>query len=147
MLPLSKRKPGHLLRFTVVRFGLVALFGETLYFILYGLVLSLTDSTSRALAIAGGICLLVNAYIHSCITFRVRFSWKLLLGYFQIQLAGFVMAFLIGLALERAGTDKWFIALITYLSWAGLSFFLTNTLYRNGESHSAVDSPAEIQKR
>jgi hypothetical protein len=71
----------------------------------------------------------------------------LLLGYFQIQLAGFIMAFLIGLALERAGTDKWFIALITYLSWAGLSFFLTNTLYRNGESRSAVDSLTEIQKR
>lgn len=147
MLPCPQRKSGHLLRFTVVRFGLVALFGEALYFILYGLLLALTDSTSMTLAIAGGICILVNAYIHSCVTFRVKFSWKLLIGYLQIQLAGFVLAFFIGLALEGAGTGKWLIALITYVVWAGLSFILTKIVYRSGESRSAVYSLDEIQKR
>lgn len=147
MHPLSQRKSGQLLRFTVVRFGLVALFGEALYFILYGILLSLTDSTSMTLAIAGGICILVNAYIHSRVTFRVKFSWKLLLGYLQIQLVGFVVAFFIGLALERMGTNKWLIALITYIFWAGLSFLLTRILYRSGESRSAVYSSREIQER
>lgn len=147
MPPLPQRHSGHLLRFTVVRFGLVALFGEALYFLLYGLLLFLTDSTSTALAVAGGICIIVNAYIHSCITFRVKFSWKLLIGYLQIQLVGFVLAFFIGLALERAGTDKWLIALVTYIFWAGLSFLLTKILYRSGESRSAVYSLSEIQKR
>ena len=147
MLPLPKRNSGHLTRFTVVRFGLVALFGEAIYFFLYGLLLSVTNSTSMTLAIAGGICILVNAYIHSCVTFRVKLSWKLLLGYLQIQLVGFVLAFFIGLALERAGTDKWFIALITYIIWAGLSFILTKTVYRSGESRSAVYSFSEVHKR
>ena len=147
MLPLPKWNSGHLTRFTVVRFGLVALFGEALYFLLYGLLLSVTNSTSMTLAIAGGICILVNAYIHSRVTFRVQFSWKLLLGYLQIQLVGFVLAFFIGLALERAGTDKWFIALITYIIWAGLSFILTKIVYRSGESRSAVYSLNEIHKR
>jgi len=147
MPPLPQRHSGHLLRFTVVRFGLVALFGEALYFLLYGLLLSLTDSTATTLAIAGGICIIVNAYIHSCITFRVRFSWKLLIGYLQIQLVGFVLAFFIGLALERVGTDKWLIALVTYIFWAGLSFLLTKILYRSGESRFAVYSLSEIQKR
>lgn len=147
MLPYAYRKSGHLLRLTVVRFGLVALFGEALYFLLYGLLLSLTDSTSITLAIAGGACILINAYIHSCVTFRVKFSWKLLFGYLQIQLVGFVLAFFIGLALERAGTDKWLIALITYAFWAGLSFILTKIVYRSGESRSEVYSLDQFPKR
>jgi hypothetical protein len=118
------------LRFTVVRFGLVALFGEGLYFLLYGLFLTLTGGTSSTLAIAGGLCILVNAFSHSRITFRVRFSKRLLLGYMQIQLFGFGLAFLGGLALERAGTGKWWIALITYALWSTASFILTKALCR-----------------
>lgn len=118
-----------LLRFTVVRFGIVALLGEGLYFLLYGLFLTLTGSTSSTLALAGGICILVNAYSHSRITFRVRFSKRLLLGYLQIQFFGFVLAFLSGLALEQAGTGKWLIALITYALWSTASFILTKVLY------------------
>ena len=118
------------LRFTVVRFGIVALLGEGLYFLLYGLFLTLTGSTSSTLALAGGLCILVNAYSHSRITFRVRFGKRLLLGYMQIQLFGFALAFFSGLALEQAGAGKWWIALITYALWSTASFILTRMLYR-----------------
>lgn len=128
-----------LLRFTLVRFGIVGLLGEALYFLLYGLFISLTGSTSSTLALAGGICILVNAYSHSRITFRVRFSGRLLLGYVQIQILGFGLAFLSGLALERAGTGKWLIALITYLLWSVASFLLTRLLFSDKRARANLD--------
>ncbi|WP_254944155.1 hypothetical protein [Cyanobium sp. AMD-g] len=128
-----------LLRFTVVRFGIVALLGEGLYFLLYGLFLTLTGSTSATLALAGGLCILVNAYSHSRLTFRVRFSKRLLLGYMQIQLFGFGLAFFSGLALEQAGTGKWWIALITYALWSTASFILTRVLYRSQANSPTSD--------
>jgi putative flippase GtrA len=128
-----------LLRFTVVRFGIVALLGEGLYFLLYGLFLTITGSTSSTLAIAGGICILVNAYSHSRLTFRVPFSKRLLLGYMQIQLFGFGLAFFSGLALEQAGTGKWWIALVTYALWSTASFILTRVLYRTQGNRPTSD--------
>jgi putative flippase GtrA len=127
-----------LLRFTLVRFGIVGLLGEGLYFLLYGLFINLTGSTSSSLAMAGGICILVNAYSHSRITFRVRFSGRLLLGYVQIQILGFGLAFLSGLALENAGAGKWLIALITYLLWSVASFLLTRLLYADQGARSKL---------
>jgi len=135
--PRLRRVP--LLRFTLVRFGIVGLLGEALYFLLYGLFISLTGSTSSTLALAGGICILVNAYSHSRITFRVRFSGRLLLGYVQIQILGFGLAFLSGLALERAGTGKWLIALITYLLWSVASFLLTRLLFSDKRARANLD--------
>lgn len=126
----SRLRKSPLLRFTVVRFGIVALLGEGLYFLLYGLFLTLTGSTSFTLALAGGLCIFVNAYSHSRLTFQVRFSKRLLLGYMQIQLFGFGLAFFSGLALEQAGTGKWWIALVTYALWSTASFILTRVLYR-----------------
>ena len=127
------------LRITLVRFGIVGLLGEALYFLLYGLFISLTGSTSSSLALAGGICILVNAYSHSRITFRVRFSGRLLLGYVQIQILGFGLAFLSGLALEHAGAGKWLIALITYLLWSIASFLLTRLLYSDQGARAKLD--------
>lgn len=136
-----------LYRFTVVRFGFVALLGEALYFVLYGLLLSLTSSTSTTLAIAGGICLLVNAYVHSRITFRVRFSWKLLMGYLLIQLIGFIVALVVGFALEQAGSGKWSIAFLTYAIWAAISFLLTRIVYGAGVNLSQLDYLHSTSKR
>ncbi len=119
------------LRLSVVRFGIVALVGEALYFVLYALLLSLTGNTASTLALAGGICILVNAYSHSRITFRVEFSWGLLMGYLQIQLLGFALAFVVGLVLENAGSGQWLIAFATYAVWASLSYLLTRILYRS----------------
>jgi putative flippase GtrA len=133
----EQRRPLPLLRFTVVRFGIVGLLGELLYLLLYAIFISLTNHTASTLALAGGICILVNSYSHSRITFRVKFGWKLMLGYLQIQLLGFGLAFISGLALEKFGASKWLIALLTYTLWTMTSYFLTSTLYRKqvGRQH------------
>lgn len=129
------------LRFTAVRFGIVSLFGETLYFILYGLVLKASNNnSSTALAVSGGICIVVNSYTHSRVTFKVKFRWRLLIGYLMIQVLGFLIAYSIGVALERLDAGKWLIAIITYTLWAGISFVLTRTLYER-KSHRPVNSP------
>lgn len=130
MIQQSRRRSLPWFRFTVVRFGLVGALGELLYLLLYGLFLTLTNHTATTLALAGGICILVNAYTHSRITFRVKFNWRLMTGYLQIQLLGFGLAFLAGVMLERLNIGKWWIALITYTLWTAMSYLLTSTLYR-----------------
>lgn len=136
MIPPTPRHSLPLLRFTLVRFGIVGLLGELLYFLLYAVFFSLTSNTAITLALAGGICILVNAYSHSRITFRVRFSRRLMLGYLQIQFLGFGIAFLSGMALEKLGTGKWLIALITYTLWTASSYFLTSSLYKTERSRN-----------
>jgi hypothetical protein len=118
------------LRLSAVRFGLVSLAGETLYFILYGLVYNFTKNNMAALAISGGLCIAFNSYVHARFTFRIRFNWGLLCSYLFIQLIGFAFAFIVGLALEQAKAEAWLIALLTYVIWAGLSFLLTRAAYR-----------------
>lgn len=132
------------LRITAIRFGIVSLFSEALYFILYGLVLRLSNNdSSMALAIAGCICIIVNSYVHSRVTFRVKFRLKLLLGYVMIQVLGFLISFPIGVALKRLDTGKWLIAIITYTLWAGISFVLTRILYEKKSRISAHHSPTQ----
>jgi putative flippase GtrA len=126
-----KRAKSKLARLMVVRFGLVSLVNEALYFILYWLAYRLTGNTMATLAIAGSICLLVNGYSHARITFRVRFHWRLLLGYLQIQFLGFAFSFLIGILAKRAGAPEFIIALVTYTCWALCSFFLSRRLFRS----------------
>ena len=129
-------------RFTAIRFGIVSIFSEALYFVLYGAVLKLSNNdSSMALAIAGGICIVVNSYVHSRITFRVKFRWRLLLGYVMIQVVGFLISFPVGVALKRLDTGKWIIAIITYTLWAGISFGLTRILYEKKSRISAHQSP------
>lgn len=133
MKQLRTQTADRILRLTAVRFGLVGLAGEALYFILYGLVYTFTRNNTAALAFSGGVCIAVNSYSHARFTFRVRFSWGLLWRYLLIQLIGFSLAFFIGLVLEQAGTQAWLIALLSYVIWAGLSFLLTRAVYRNKE--------------
>jgi len=138
------QRSGSPLQFTAIRFGLVSLFSEGLYFILYGLVLSMSNNDSSiALAVAGGICIVVNSYVHSRITFKVKFRWRLLLGYLLIQVVGFLISFPIGVALKRLDTGKWLIAIITYTLWAGISFVLTRVLYEKKSLKSAQQPPAQ----
>jgi putative flippase GtrA len=126
-----QRAKSKLARLTFVRFGLVSLANEALYFILYWLAYRLTGNTTATLAIAGTICLFVNGYSHARITFRVRLHWRLLLGYLQIQLLGFALSFLIGILAKRAGAPEFFIAFVTYTFWALCSFFLSRRLFRS----------------
>lgn len=129
-----EKRSSFLLRTTIIRFGVVGLFSEFLFFIIYGIILYLSRSnTSLALGIAGGICIFVNSYAHSRITFRVRFRYRLLIGYFLIQLVGYATAFALGIALEKVNTDSWLIAIITYSLWTVLSFLLTRSLFVEGK--------------
>jgi putative flippase GtrA len=136
-----KRVGSKLSRLTVVRFGLVSLANEALYFILYWLAYQHTRDTTATLAIAGVICILVNGYSHARITFQVRFHWRLLLGYLQIQLVGFALSFLIGILAKRAGAPEVLIAFLTYTFWALCSFFLTRRLFRSSASDKNILLP------
>ncbi len=109
---------------------MVALAGEALYFILYGLVYHFTTNNTAALTSSGGICIALNSYMHARFTFKLSFGWGLLWSYLLIQLTGFLFAFYIGLALEKAGAEPWMISFLTYVVWAGLSFLLTRAVYR-----------------
>jgi putative flippase GtrA len=133
-------------RLLIVRFGLVSLANEGLYFILYWLFLRLTGNTITTLAIAGSICILVNAYTHARITFRVRLHWRLLLGYIQIQLIGFSLSFLAGMLAKNAGVSDLLIAFLTYTLWALCSFLLTRRLF-HGPQPSTDFSHATKGKR
>lgn len=123
---------------TIVRFSIVALFGEAFYFLLYWIVLSLTQSTSKTLAIAGGICVILNAYIHSRVTFRVAFNRKLLFGYILIQLLGYLVAMICGIAMDYVHANKWLIALATYLIWATMSYVLSKKLYTSEKTNTLL---------
>lgn len=129
-------------RLTLVRFGMVSLMSELVYFCLYGFFLPLTGSTAATLAIAGGVCSIVAAYSHSRVTFRVPFGRRLLFGYLQIQLLGFLLAFAGGLALEKWGANKWMIGILTYAFWSITSFCLTKILYSSWQkSKTPVQHP------
>jgi putative flippase GtrA len=135
-----KRTGSRLARLTVVRFGLVSLANEGLYFILYWLAYQLTRNTTATLAIAGGICVLVNGYTHARITFQVRFNLRLLLGYLQIQMLCFGLSFLVGILAKRAGAAEVLIAFLTYTFWALCSYFLSRRLFRSSPSMLVLDS-------
>jgi putative flippase GtrA len=123
-----------LLRSALFRFGLVGLISEVLFFIIYGIILSVSsNNTSLALAIAGVVCIVINSYAHSRVTFRVRFHFRLLVGYLVIQLTGYAVAYAIGIELERLRIDSWIIAIIAYSVWTALSFILTQTLFLKGK--------------
>jgi putative flippase GtrA len=129
-------------RITAVRFGAVSLVNEAIYFILYWLTLRLTNNTIATLTIAGALCILLNAYAHARITFQVRFHWRLLLGYLQIQVLGFLLSFLVGILAKTGGAGDLLIALLTYSIWALVSFLLTYRLFQSPFVAAAVPKAA-----
>ncbi|MCP9873288.1 GtrA family protein [Synechococcus sp. Tobar12-5m-g] len=115
---------------SLVRFLLVGGFGEALYLALYGLVWRASGRVTTAIAIAGGICLVLNAVLHARISFRVRFHPALLLRYTMIQLLCLLLSLLAGWGLERFGTNAWAVAMLTLVIWSGTSFLLTRHSFR-----------------
>lgn len=126
----SRRRFISLFKFTLLRYSLVSLAGECLYFILYGIFWAFTKNTSQTLAMSGGICVIFNAYVHSKLTFNVTFSRKLLFGYTLIQLFGYLVAMVLGIAMDSVRAENWLIALVTYIVWAIISYTFTKRLYR-----------------
>jgi putative flippase GtrA len=118
-----------------------------LYFILYWLAFRLTQDTSATLAVAGAICILVNGYTHARITFQVRFHWRLLLGYLQIQLFCFALSFVVGMIAKRARAAEVVIAFLTYTFWALCSYILSRRLFQNSPSdNSSLPSSRRLEK-
>ncbi len=115
---------------SLVRFLLVGGFGELLYLALYALVWQASGQATSAIAVAGGICLVLNAVLHARISFRVRFRAALLVQYVLIQLLGLLLSLLAGWALQRLGTPPWAVALLTLVLWSGLSFLLSRHSFR-----------------
>jgi len=130
-------------RVTAVRFGIVSLANEAIYFVLYWFALRLTGNTMATLAIAGGICILLNAYTHARITFRVRLHWGLLLGYLQIQILGFSLSFVIGVLAKSVGVSNLLTALLTYTVWALCSFLLTCRLFQRRDPAVGIPQAAK----
>ncbi len=120
----------HWLGLSWVRFLVVGSFGEVLYLGLYALVWRAGGRAVLAIAVAGGICLMLNAVLHARFSFRVPMRFRLLLVYVAIQLACLGMSLAVGWGLERLGVSAPGVALITLVLWSGTSFLLTRRSYR-----------------
>ena len=133
--PERRRQPpswlNRLRRSTLFRFLLVGGFGELLYLGLYILALPLTGQRAApAIAIAGGITLLVNAVLHARISFRVPFSTGLLLRYVTIQLLCLALSAALGALIQRLGCPAVLIGPLSGLAWTATSFVLTRQIGR-----------------
>lgn len=133
---------------TLLRFLLVGAFGEILYLGLYGLSWWLTARVPLAIAISGGICLVVNAVLHARVTFQVAFRRTLLARYLAIQLACLGLSLALGSVLEQAGVQAALVGLITLVVWSGCSFLLTRRAFvPAGRRGSARDRRAADRRR
>ena len=125
------RQLRRLLQHQLVRFVLVGCCGELLYLALFALVSLGGGSATAAVAIAGGISLVLNAVLHARYSFRVPFRLALLGRYAIIQMVCLGLSLAMASGLQRLGIDRVAIALITLLLWAGTSFVLTRLSYRS----------------
>jgi putative flippase GtrA len=132
-------------RSSLLRFLLVGGFGELLYLSLYLVLLQVTGQRAApAIAIAGGISLLVNAVLHARISFRVPFSGGLLLRYTAIQLLCLGWSVALGALLQRLAWPPPLIGLISGLAWSLTSFVLTRRTYQGAQLRpepAAADRP------
>jgi putative flippase GtrA len=116
-----------------IRFLLVGACGEVVYLALYALASRAGLGTLAAISLAGGVCLLLNAYLHARISFRVRYRWSLLRDYLAVQLLCLALALGVGALLERQGTAQSLIAVATLVLWGGTSFLLTRWRFRQAQ--------------
>ena len=116
-----------------LRFLLVGALGELIYLALFAIASRAGLTTLVAITLAGGICTVLNGFLHARISFRVRFHWSLLRDYLAVQLLCLAMALGAGALLERVGREPAVIAVATLVLWAGASFLLTRWRYLQGE--------------
>lgn len=118
---------------TLLRFLLVGGFGELLYLGLYALFWQLMGQRAAiAIAIAGGVSLLVNAVLHARLSFRVTFRGALLLRYALIQLVCLGLSVALGALLQRLGLAGLLIGVCSGLAWTVTSFVLTRRAFGSG---------------
>ena len=115
---------------SLLRFVVVGVFGEILYLLLFALAIRAGLNSLVALAIAGGICLVLNAVLHASISFRVRFRMSLLFEYLLIQLFCLLLSLAFGWMLQWLKTPSLGIGVTTLLLWSGTSFLLTRQRFQ-----------------
>jgi putative flippase GtrA len=112
------------------RFLLVGALGELLYLALYALGWQLTGQATLAIALAGGLCLLINAVLHARVSFRVRFRRGLLVRYAAVQGVCLALSLVLGGVLQAVGVGAAAVGLISLVVWSGCSFLLTRAAFR-----------------
>jgi putative flippase GtrA len=115
------------------RFLLVGALGELLYLALYALGWHLTRQATLAIALAGGVCLLVNAVLHARVSFRVPFRRGLLARYAAVQGVCLALSLLLGALLQAGGLGAAAVGLVSLVVWSGCSFLLTRAAFRSAQ--------------
>jgi len=123
---------------SLVRFIVVGALSQALYLVLFELASRAGLGSLHAITIAGGICLIINAVLHSRISFRVRFRWPLLLDYLLIQLLCLLQALALGWMLERLRFWAMGVGVATLLLWSGTSFLLTRWRFQQPLRNAAA---------
>ena len=118
------------------RFVAVGALGEMLYLMMFFAASKQGFAPGQAVAMAGGLCMLINAELHARFSFRSRNSLGKTLRYAGIQTVCLVVSALLAQLLGVLGSGSWLIGLATAASWALLSFLLTRRLHQ-GVDHSS----------
>ena len=116
-----------------LRFLLVGALGELTYLALFAIASRAGLTTLVAITLAGGICTVLNGFLHARISFRVRFHWRLLRDYLAVQLLCLSLVLGVASLMERVGSKPSVIAVATMVLWAGASFLLTRWRFRQAK--------------
>jgi putative flippase GtrA len=141
LLPGIQRR---LFQYSLLRFILVGGLGEGLYLLLYSLAVRAGSSSLIAISVAGSTCLVVNAFLHARISFRLDFRWRMLAGYALIQGFCLILTLTLGWILDNRGASTAGVGLASLLFWSCLSFLLTRFFYRRT---TGVDPSAGLASR
>ena len=112
------------------RFLAIGALGELLYFMIFLTASRQGFGPALSVAVAGGLCVLMNAELHARFSFHSRNSLGKTLHYACIQGLCLVLSVLLAKLLSGLGSASWMIGLATAACWALLSFLLTRRLHR-----------------
>ncbi|WP_414153588.1 GtrA family protein [Prochlorococcus sp. MIT 1341] len=127
-LSLIQRIKSIFIRYSFFRFILVGLGGEVVYLFLYTLILLQGQPAKNAVFLAGLLGVLLNSFTHSKITFKVKYSRKIIVLYSLVQIICLISVTLLASILQYLAFHPFIIGIITMILWAVLSFFLIRNL-------------------
>lgn len=141
---LLPRLQNRLLRHSLLRFILVGGLGEGLYLLLYSLAVGVAGSSLIAISVAGTTCLVVNAFLHARISFRLDFRWRMLFSYTLIQGFCLFLTLTLGWILDHHRVSATGVGWASLLFWSSLSFLLTRFFYHRA---MGTDTSAGLASR
>ena len=115
-----------------VRFMSVGVFMELLYLLLFYIISYFDINDKFTVLIAGSICTILNSYLHSIYTFKIKFKVNFLYKYICVQILCLFISVVIASYLNKYNISSNIIGITTALTWGILSYilcmiFLTNT--------------------